>query len=179
MATRTRKRHIQTELDLKRDKNGQRRGGKRPHAGRTPNGPRPGSPHKARPDFQARHPQHVTMRVASDALYALRNRESLAVDQADLSVFHGRDGSACHAWPEKVRGRRQGLAHNGARPPLDRPPKVQTGAPSARPAAAPLAPGDGSAIARYVSALHFSPDDDAAALTKESSSTTRAVVALD
>jgi REP element-mobilizing transposase RayT len=60
---RPRKRHVQVELDLRRDKNGQRRGGPRPKAGRKPKGKRAGSPHKTRPEIEARHPQHITMRV--------------------------------------------------------------------------------------------------------------------
>jgi REP element-mobilizing transposase RayT len=63
---RPRKRHVQTELSLVRDKNGQRRGGFRKNAGRKPNGKRAGSPHKARGFVDARHPQHATLRVSHE-----------------------------------------------------------------------------------------------------------------
>ncbi len=38
-------------------------GGRRPGAGRTRNGPRPGVPHRARPYHDAAHPAHVTLRA--------------------------------------------------------------------------------------------------------------------
>ncbi len=61
---RPRKRHLQTEMQFKHpDKNGQDRGGPRPNAGRKPNGERAGASHAARPEVNARHPQHVTLRV--------------------------------------------------------------------------------------------------------------------
>src|SRR5262245_61245711 len=71
MANVPRKRQVrkprQGELDLVRDKNGQRRGGKRPGAGKKPRIPgRPGSSHKRRPDVNPRYPQHVTLRVLGD-----------------------------------------------------------------------------------------------------------------
>jgi hypothetical protein len=52
---RGRKRHVQQELF--------RRGGKRKGAGRKPNGPRAGSPHKKRPTIKPYHALHVVMRV--------------------------------------------------------------------------------------------------------------------
>ena len=55
---------VQRELDFRRDKNGQHRGGSRARAGRKPSGKRAGVSHRARPELMARHPQHVTMRVA-------------------------------------------------------------------------------------------------------------------
>ena len=52
---------------LVRDKNGQRRGGRRPGAGRKPRVPgRASSPHKRRPEVDPRKPQHVTLRVVGD-----------------------------------------------------------------------------------------------------------------
>ena len=63
---RPRKRHVQVELDYRRDKNGQHRGGARRNAGRKPQGVRAGSPHKVRPEVNPRHPQHVTLRVVAD-----------------------------------------------------------------------------------------------------------------
>lgn len=57
----------QGELALVRDKNGQRRGGRRPGAGRPPKIPgRSGSRHQRRPEVDPRHPQHVTLRVVGD-----------------------------------------------------------------------------------------------------------------
>ena len=38
-------------------------GGKREGAGRKPNGDKAGVPHVSRPQFSARHPVHVTMRL--------------------------------------------------------------------------------------------------------------------
>ena len=73
--TKPRKRHVQTVLRLKVDKNGQRRGGKRPGAGRKPRGERASERHKARPELNARHPQHVTMRVVSGVGW-LRRRDA-------------------------------------------------------------------------------------------------------
>src|SRR5262245_40383617 len=71
LVTAPRKRRVrkprQGELDLVRDKNGQRRGGKRPGAGRKPRIPgRPGSSHERRPEVDPRKPQHVTLRVLGD-----------------------------------------------------------------------------------------------------------------
>ena len=61
---RPRKRHVQTVMQFKhRDKNGQRRGGYRPNAGRKPTGASAGASHAARSPISARHPQHVTLRV--------------------------------------------------------------------------------------------------------------------
>src|SRR5262245_44392678 len=71
LVTAPRKRRVrkprQGELDLVRDKNGQRRGGKRPGAGKKPRIPgRPGSAHTRRPEVDPRKPQHVTLRVLGD-----------------------------------------------------------------------------------------------------------------
>jgi REP element-mobilizing transposase RayT len=55
---RARKRHVQQDLPFKA------RGGKRKGAGRPPKGPRSSEPHKKRPYHHARHPVHVTTRVA-------------------------------------------------------------------------------------------------------------------
>jgi putative transposase len=75
---RARKRHVQTELGLrKRDKNGQLRGGTRPGAGRKPNGKRASEPHKARPELKPRFPVHVVLRVAED-IGSLRKRDMYA-----------------------------------------------------------------------------------------------------
>ena len=60
---RPRKRHVQTEMRLKFDKNGQRRGGPQPKAGRKPNGPHAGVSHLRRVEVNPRHPKHITLRV--------------------------------------------------------------------------------------------------------------------
>ena len=62
---RARKRHVQQELF--------RRGGERKGAGRKPNGPRAGSPHKKRPTIRPYHALHVVMRVAP-AVGSMRRR---------------------------------------------------------------------------------------------------------
>ncbi len=61
--SRARKRHVQQELDLKRDKNGQKRGGKRPNAGRPRKGPRSSERHKRREILTGREPILVTVRI--------------------------------------------------------------------------------------------------------------------
>ncbi|HEY6035251.1 MAG TPA: hypothetical protein VIV58_13345, partial [Kofleriaceae bacterium] len=62
---RQRKRHVQIELP-KLDKNGQRRGGKRPGAGRPAKGPRPSERHETRAVFKRGEPIHVIMRASSE-----------------------------------------------------------------------------------------------------------------
>jgi putative transposase len=52
------------------------RGGPRPGAGRKRKAPRPGVSHKARPLLAARHPVHVTSRLAA-GLPSLRNKDTL------------------------------------------------------------------------------------------------------
>jgi REP element-mobilizing transposase RayT len=63
-----RKRHTQLALP-KLDKNGQRRGGARPGAGRKPKDgrrrARPGEPHKARPFGKSRFPRHIVLGVTA------------------------------------------------------------------------------------------------------------------
>ena len=49
-------------------------GGKRPRAGRPPNGKRAGSPHKRRPVLKDRHPVHVVLRVVPE-MGNLRKRD--------------------------------------------------------------------------------------------------------
>src|ERR1700733_10815313 len=65
----------QLQLDLRRDKNGQRRGGSRPRAGRKPKGLRPGSRHKTRDEIDPRSPQHVTLRVVK-GIGGMRRRDA-------------------------------------------------------------------------------------------------------
>ena len=82
---RPRKRHVQVELP-RLDKNGQHRGGRRPGAGRKPNGKRAGSPHKKRPVLKARFPVHVVLRVADD-VGSLRKRDMYAaIRDATIAV---------------------------------------------------------------------------------------------
>ena len=85
---RARKRHVQLELP-KLDKNGQRRGGARPRAGRKPNGERPGSPHKQRDEVNPRHVQHVTVRVV-EALEWLRKPHAYRAIRAALVTMLAR-----------------------------------------------------------------------------------------
>jgi REP element-mobilizing transposase RayT len=62
------------------------RGGKRPHAGRKPNGKRAGAPHRARPALAARHPVHVVLRVANAVGNLRRRRAYHAIRIATLVV---------------------------------------------------------------------------------------------
>jgi REP element-mobilizing transposase RayT len=88
---RARKRHVQQELRYP-DKNGQRRGRRagdktRNRPGRKPKiEGRPGSPHKARPELNGRHPVHVVLRVHRD-VGSLRKRHMYkALREATLAV---------------------------------------------------------------------------------------------
>jgi len=65
---RARKRHVQQSL-MFGDKNGQKRGGKRPGAGRPKKGERASEPHKRRPALKASEPAHVTIRAVRDVGY--------------------------------------------------------------------------------------------------------------
>ena len=67
----------QGELDLRRDKNGQKRGGWRKGAGRPPKGRRSSERHEVRPSLSPSEPQHV--RVLTKAL---DNNSELAWDTA-------------------------------------------------------------------------------------------------
>jgi REP element-mobilizing transposase RayT len=72
------------------------RGGKRRGAGRPPKGTRAGSPHKQRPDLQARYPVHVTLRVV-DAVGNLRRRcVYQAVREATLTTARREDCRIVH-----------------------------------------------------------------------------------
>jgi REP-associated tyrosine transposase len=64
---RAHERHVQQELFRPH-------GGKRRGAGRPPRGPRSSEPHKTRPALAARHPVHVTVRVAPNVA-SLRTRK--------------------------------------------------------------------------------------------------------
>ncbi len=82
----SRKRHVQTELDLVRDKNGQRRGGAHKRTGRPPKGLRAGSPHKRRDEINPRYPQHVTLRVVERVGWLRRRHMFRAVRAAIAAV---------------------------------------------------------------------------------------------
>jgi REP element-mobilizing transposase RayT len=84
-----RKVHQQLELPEppKLDRNGQHRGGRRDGAGRKPKDGRSREKHDTRPPLDARHPVHVTLRVAPD-IRNLRKRHIYdAVRFAMGSVF--------------------------------------------------------------------------------------------
>jgi len=83
---RSRKRHVQQSL-LHRDKNGQRRGGKRAGAGRPKRGKYASARHKRRPALKASQPVHVTLRV-SPAVGRLRRRKIYAaLREAMITTF--------------------------------------------------------------------------------------------
>ena len=91
---RRRRRGPQTEMQFeKRDKNGQRRGGPQPGAGRPRKNPalalRPKGKgyvlHKARAEVDPRHPQHVTLTVLEDISH-LRSRDMYAAVKRSLRV---------------------------------------------------------------------------------------------
>jgi REP element-mobilizing transposase RayT len=71
-------------------------GGKRRGAGRPPKGARAGSPHKGRPELDARHPVHVTLRVVA-AIGNLRRRcVYRAVREATLTTARREDFRIVH-----------------------------------------------------------------------------------
>jgi REP element-mobilizing transposase RayT len=73
-----------------------KRGGKRRGAGRKPKGWRAGSPHKARPELNARHPVHVVLRVIG-AVGNLRRRFTYrAIRQATLTTARREDFRIVH-----------------------------------------------------------------------------------
>jgi putative transposase len=67
-----------------------RRGGKRPHAGRKPKGPRAGSPHRKRPTLAARYPVHVVLRTVA-AIGNLRRRHAYHAIRTATLVVGNRD----------------------------------------------------------------------------------------
>jgi REP element-mobilizing transposase RayT len=81
---RARKRHIQLSFP-KRDKNGQMRVGK--NAGRKPNGPKAGSPHKKRVETDPRLPLHVVLRVATTVAWLRTPKAYRAVRAALVTVL--------------------------------------------------------------------------------------------
>src|SRR5688572_23872905 len=79
---RQRKRHVQQELVYW--------GGKRTNAGRPASGPRPSQPHKRRPEHDAAHPVHVTLRLERD-LGTLRRWPLYHACRRALATVLGRD----------------------------------------------------------------------------------------
>lgn len=69
---RTRKRHVQVEIEFKQ------RGGRRRGAGRKPSSTRRRVPHTRRADHNPRHPKHITLRVL-DEVGRLRRRDAFKV----------------------------------------------------------------------------------------------------
>ncbi|HTR49928.1 MAG TPA: transposase [Kofleriaceae bacterium] len=66
-------------------------GGKRRGAGRPARGPRPSQPHKTRPYLHARHPVHVTVRVAADVTQLRTRRLYHAIRYATYAAaLHAR-----------------------------------------------------------------------------------------
>jgi REP element-mobilizing transposase RayT len=90
------RRPVQLEVVMRRpDKNGQRRGGRRPGAGR-PRRARAGEWHKARADMSRHHPQHVTLRVVDDVGHlrkrfiwrAIRTALLRTAGRTDFGIVH-------------------------------------------------------------------------------------------
>jgi REP element-mobilizing transposase RayT len=83
---RARKRHVQQSFQY-RDKNGQKRGGKRPGAGRPKKGVRASEKHQRRPTLKASEPVHVVIRAVPAVDY-LRGFDAYdAVRKAMLTTF--------------------------------------------------------------------------------------------
>jgi putative transposase len=76
----------QGELDLRYDKNGQRRGGKRPGAGRPRSRARPSERHKRRPLLRASEPLHVVTRVVARVTPLRRRDLYAAIRDATITV---------------------------------------------------------------------------------------------
>ncbi len=74
-----------------------RRGGERRGAGRPPKGSRAGSPHKPRPDLNARYPVHVTLRVVGAVGNLRRRCVYQAIREATLTTARREDFQIIHA----------------------------------------------------------------------------------
>ncbi|HEX4453985.1 MAG TPA: transposase, partial [Kofleriaceae bacterium] len=86
----------QGALDLHRDKNGQRRGGRRKGAGRPYAHDRPSEPHKTRRAVAASTPIHVVTRIVP-RIASLRRRELYAcVRAATIAVSKREDARIIH-----------------------------------------------------------------------------------
>jgi REP element-mobilizing transposase RayT len=66
-----------------------RRGGKRPGAGRKPNGDAAGMPHRSRPALARRYPVHVTLRVQPQ-VWNLRGRQCFRIIARAFAAAHRR-----------------------------------------------------------------------------------------
>jgi REP element-mobilizing transposase RayT len=86
----------QQELDLRRDKNGQKRGGARRNAGRKPAGPRAGIPHRSRAALRPGVPVHVTLRVRREAAGLRRRRQYQAIRAVMRRTGHKADFRIVH-----------------------------------------------------------------------------------
>ena len=73
-----------------------KRGGQRRGAGRPPNGPRAGSPHKERPYLHARYPVHVVLRAVSAVGSLRRRRIYQAIREATLTTARREDFRIVH-----------------------------------------------------------------------------------
>jgi REP element-mobilizing transposase RayT len=86
----------QQELDLRRDKNGQKRGGARANAGRRPAGARPGVAHRSRAVLRAGVPVHVTLRVRREAAGLRRRKQYQAIRAVMRRTGHKADFRIVH-----------------------------------------------------------------------------------
>src|ERR1043165_9770641 len=92
---RARKRHVQLELP-KPDKNGQRRGGYRPNAGRPKKGARAAKRHETREAFKPSMPIHVSLRTAA-VIGSLRGFATYhALRAAVVATYHRYDCRIVH-----------------------------------------------------------------------------------
>src|ERR1700704_3994289 len=73
-----------------------KRGGKRRGAGRKPKGRRAGSPHRARPQLNARHPVHVVLRVIGAVRRPRRRFTYRAIREATLTTARREDFRIVH-----------------------------------------------------------------------------------
>jgi REP element-mobilizing transposase RayT len=71
-------------------------GGKRKGAGRKPKHGKPGSPHRRRPDFDGRHPVHVTLKAVRTMPNLRRRRVWSAVVYALAITLRRTDFRICH-----------------------------------------------------------------------------------
>jgi REP element-mobilizing transposase RayT len=75
------------QIEIKCDKNGQRRGGKRPGAGRPKSGVRASERHKQRPKFSAYEPIHVVMRTRPEVGSLRTHAVFRAIKEASFTAF--------------------------------------------------------------------------------------------
>lgn len=85
----------QREFDFRRDKNGQRRGGARPGAGRRA-GPKPAIRHRVRPPHRKGVPVHITLRVRREAAGLRRRRQYQAIRAVMRRTGHKSGFRICH-----------------------------------------------------------------------------------